>query len=296
MDINEIREISIVDYLQWIGHTPNVRKGQSVYYEAFWRGGDNKRNVHVDVKKNQWYDYKEAVGGGVINLCMEINHCDKHEALQELTRLALNHNYHPTPKKYVPNLDRCDTTESEIVIRKVGDVYYYPIKNYIQERGISLEVASRYCKEIYYYCRSRGSLQFGLGFPLRNGGWAIRNKNFKGSTRQDISVFEYGNPEKSVLVFEGFFDFLSCVELHGTPKLFVICLNSVSNLKRALPYFDRAKRIYLCLDNDEAGHKTVADISAIYPNKVVDKSDSYSPFKDFNGYLMNKKNGNQDKG
>ena len=91
------------------------------------------------------------------------------------------------------------------------------------------------------------------------------------------------------------FDFLSFVELYGNPTLFIICLNSVSNLKKALPYFERTKRIYLCLDNDETGHKTVADISATYPDKVIDKSGHYSPFKDFNEYLMNTKNGNQDK-
>ena len=295
MDINQIKEIPIVDYLQWIDHQPNARRGQSVWYEAFWRGGNNPKNVHVDVKNNQWFDYKEAVGGGVIDLAMKINHCDKHQAMLELTRLAINHNYKPTPKKYVPALDRYDTTESGIIIREVRDIFYYPIKNYIQERGISLEVASRYCKEIRYSFGSDGSLAFGLGFPLSNGGWAIRNKNFKGCTRQDISVFKHGNPDDCVLVFEGFFDFLSFVELYGNPTLFIICLNSVSNLKKALPYFERTKRIYLCLDNDETGHKTVADISAIYGAKVIDKSNHYSPFKDFNEYLMNTKNGNQDK-
>ena len=296
MDIETIKGIPIADYLEWLDHKPNSKKGRELWYEAFWRDGDNQKNVNVDTLHNRWYDYKEGVGGGIIDLAMKINHCNKHQALLELSKLAENKNYKPAePEKYQPNLDRYDKTESGIIVREVRDVYYYPIKNYIQERGISLEVASRYCKEIRYSFGSDGSLAFGLGFPLSNGGWAIRNKNFKGCTRQDISVFKHGNPDDCVLVFEGFFDFLSFVELYGNPTLFIICLNSVSNLKKALPYFERAKRIYLCLDNDETGHKTVACISATYPDKVIDKSGHYSPFKDFNEYLMHTKNGNQDK-
>ena len=296
MDIETIKGIPIADYLEWLDHKPNSKKGRELWYEAFWRDGDNQKNVHVDTLHNRWYDYKEGVGGGIIDLAMKINHCNKHQALLELSKLAENKNYKPAePEKYQPNLDRYDKTESGIIVREVRDVYYYPIKNYIQERGISLEVANRYCKEIRYSFGSDGSLAFGLGFPLSNGGWAIRNKNFKGCTRQDISVFKHGNPDDSVLVFEGFFDFLSFVELYGNPTLFIICLNSVSNIKKAYPYFERTKRIYLCLDNDETGHKTVADISATYPDKVIDKSGHYSPFKDFNEYLMNTKNGNQDK-
>lgn len=293
MDIETIKGIPIADYLEWLDHQPNSKKGRELWYEAFWRDGDNQKNVHVDTLHNRWYDYKEGVGGGVIDLAMKINHCSKHQALLELSKLAQSKNYQPTePEKYQPQLDRYDKTESGIIIREVRDLFYYPIKNYIQERGISLAVANKYCKEIRYSFGSDGSLAFGLGFPIQNGGWVLRNKNFKGCTRQDISVFKYGNPDKAVLVFEGFFDFLSYVELYGNPTLFIICLNSVSNIKKAYPFFERAERVYLCLDNDECGRKTAADISAIYGNKVIDKSNHYSPFKDFNEFLISKRNGN----
>lgn len=293
MDIETIKGIPIPDYLEWLDHQPNSKKGRELWYEAFWRDGDNQKNVHVDTLHNRWYDYKEGVGGGVIDLAMKINHCNKHQALLELSKLAQNKNYKPAePEKYQPQLDRYDKTESGIIIREVRDLFYYPIKNYIQERGISFAVANKYCKEIRYSFGSDGSLAFGLGFPIQNGGWVLRNKNFKGCTRQDISVFKHGNPDKAVLVFEGFFDFLSYVELYGNPTLFIICLNSVSNIKKAYPYFERAERVYLCLDNDECGRKTAADISAIYGNKVIDKSNHYSPFKDFNEFLISKRNGN----
>ena len=45
-------------------------------------------------------------------------------------------------------------------------------------------------------------------------------------------------------------NFLSYVEMYGTPKVSALVLNSVANIKRAYPYFEAVERVYLLLDND----------------------------------------------
>ena len=107
---------------------------------------------------------------------------------------------------------------------------------------------------------------------------------FKGCTAQDISLISIPG-STALMVFEGFIDFLSYVEMYGTPKVSVLVLNSVANIKRAYTYFEAVERVYLLLDNDVKGREVTANITAIYGEKVVDKSAHFAPYKDFNEYL-----------
>ena len=85
MKIENIRNIPIQSYLATKGIVPSRVKGDSLYYPAIWRGGDNPNNVHVDTKRNVWYDYKDGVGGGIIELVMLIEKCSLSDALKTLS-------------------------------------------------------------------------------------------------------------------------------------------------------------------------------------------------------------------
>jgi hypothetical protein len=64
-----------------------------------------------------------------------------------------------------------------------------------------------------------------------------------------------------------------------------VVLNSLANIIRSFPYFEGVERVYLLLDNDVKGREVTADITAIYGEKIVDKSAHFAPYKDFNEYL-----------
>lgn len=176
-------------------------------------------------------------------------------------------------------------TETGIVVIEVKDLFYFPIKAYAKERGISEGVASKYCKEIHYKYGKDGKECFGLAFPTISGGYIIRNRTVKNCTAQDISIISVPG-SSSYMVFEGFFDFLSYVEMYGKPKVNTIVLNSVVNIKKCYPYFDKADKVYLLLDNDDKGEEVTRKIIEKYGEKVCDKSAHYEPYKDFNDFLM----------
>ena len=249
MEIEKIKEIPIVRYLEKKGYTPNKIKGDVCYYSAFWRGGDNPTNVRVDTSKNLWYDYAGGLGGSIIELTMLVERCDKATALKLLTENA-NIIHAITPTFKAPGISESEAMG--IHITKVQDLFFFPLKHYLAERGISERVARKYCKEVHYTFGDNKKVAYGIGFPTRAGSWIIRNKGFKGCSGQDISVIS--TPGSSALmVFEGFMDFLSYVEMYGAPKVSAVVLNSVANIKRAYPLFEDAERIYLLLDNDAKG-------------------------------------------
>lgn len=285
MKIEDIRNIPIQSYLAKKGIEPNREKGNSLYYTAVWRNGDNPNNVHVDTERNVWYDYKDGVGGGIIELVMLIEKCSLPEALKLLSNRFANISIiQPRERKLV---DKVKT----IAVTKVGDIYSYPIKNYLTERGISLDIAKKYCSEINYTF-DNVKIYYALGFQTMNKSWVLRSKYFKGCTAQDITYFD--NKSKSVVVFEGFMDFLSFIQLYGEVHYNVIVLNSIVNTKKNenfIQIINFSEKVYLLLDNDADGEKTVKNLQLLYGDKIIDKSYLYQGYNDLNDFLIAKNNG-----
>ncbi len=51
--------------------------------KAFWRSGDSY-NVAIDSDKNVWFDHRDAVGGGILDLVQVALGCDQREAIRWL--------------------------------------------------------------------------------------------------------------------------------------------------------------------------------------------------------------------
>lgn len=117
-----------------------------------------------------------------------------------------------------------------------------PLKNtvlldYLGTRGIPSDIASRECVEVHY--RMRGKWYFAVGFKNRKGGIEIRNPYFKGAVSpKDITHVSHNAVDRrqsSVLVFEGFMDYLSYLALkEGQAVPDCVVLNSVANLPKAV--------------------------------------------------------------
>lgn len=175
------------------------------------------------------------------------------------------------------------------------------LTGYLRERGISKSIASSHVKEIYY--KRGGKNYFALCFSNDSGGYELRNKYFKGvHGSKDISVIRLksGANEKkiegegqTVTVFEGFMDFLSALEYHGKPITTpVIVLNSVAMKDRAVEAIKgmQASRVYLYLDRDNSGRELTGYFQQqLQGTTIVDNSDLYVGYKDFNEFLVGSK-------
>ena len=94
------------------------------------------------------------------------------------------------------------------------------------------------------------------------------------------------NDGLNLLIFEGFFDFLSYLE---TPNLKVenadyLILNSLANFRKISNIIENYRKIFLFLDNDEAGNKVKSELKKV-GKEIIDMSVFYEKYKDLNEWL-----------
>lgn len=200
--------------------------GDSYFYLSPYRTEDTA-SLKVSQSKNLWVDYGDRnAGGSLIDLVLKINpgHTVS-DAIQDIT-MAVGDSFSFHRQKSDP-----DPNPPGIQIRSIKDLgNNRSLTGYLNDRGIQLTTAERYCREIYF--STGGKSYFGIGNRNENG-WSIRNKYWKGCSGQGISHYQNGQPKLSV--FEGIFDLLSFLELKQDPPLGrdYLALNSLSNIPRA---------------------------------------------------------------
>jgi DNA primase len=94
----------------------------------------------------------------------------------------------------------------------------------------------------------------------------------------------------TAILFEGYFDFLSFIELKLYKGQSVIVLNTTAKVKAGIEKIKRNFRnakIECYLDNDGAGNEATQKIMEAYPF-IKDKRWIYSGFKDLNELLVSK--------
>ena len=163
--------------------------------------------------------------------------------------------------------------------------------SYLYHRGISWRIAQNYCVEIRYYLHGHNREYYAIGFPNRAGGYEIRNPYFKGAIApKDISIIGDTNAN-TCLVFEGFMDFLSAVEMSwfSSDSMSAVILNSTSLVERAISALEKAERILCMLDGDDSGEITTAKICNELP-QALDSSSLFTKqgFKDLNDLRKSK--------
>jgi 5S rRNA maturation endonuclease (ribonuclease M5) len=160
------------------------------------------------------------------------------------------------------------------------------LKIYLQQRGLSPTVYSL-VKEVHFAIGEKKL--YAIGFENLSGGWELRNQFYKGSLlKKDISVVNLNNnleKNKNVVVFEGFIDALSFVEMKPFFNGDLLVMNSVSLLNRTNEFLKNYSEIHLFLDNDKAGETCKNSILKSFP-KARDHSEIYFPHKDLNDYLL----------
>src|SRR5690606_15081608 len=149
-----------------------------------------------------------------------------------------------------------------------------------------LEIAKHYCQEVEFLLH--GKEDTGVGFRNRAGGYELRSENFKGgsSPKAEAVVGDGGN---ELVVFEGFFDFLSYHSIPNkqqTTSSDSLILNSLSFLERSRPFMEKYQSVCLMLDQDKAGKEATQKILRWDKARYFDKSQFYQGKKDLNDWLV----------
>lgn len=276
MDVRQMREIPIADFLSAMGIHPTRQKGNALWYSAPYRT-ERTPSFKVNTVKNVWFDFGMGKGGDILDLAGEFIGSGDF-----LLRAAFIAKSGTCPLPALKQPQRSEKKEPTF-----EDIWKRPLFNrkllgYLKERGINAHVAIPNCEEVRY--RVRGKRYYAIGFRNDAGGLELRNRFFKGCIPpKDISLRHDGSDVCAV--FEGFMDYLSAMQM-GIIASDWLVLNSVSNVEKAVKVLQDYERIECYLDNDEAGRRTFQRLYDCFGEKVIDRSSLYADHKDLNEFLL----------
>ena len=279
MQLHDIKQIPIVDYLAQTGYKPKLTKGVNYWYCSPLRS-ELTPSFKVNVERNQWYDFGTGDHGDIIDLVCALQHCSTAEAMRRLSALK--------GVRLAPSFSFGGTTTLRSQTPSMGLISVQAVKHpklllYLTERGLQPSDASPFLSEIYYKVSEK--CFFALGFPNDAGGWELRNPYFKGCFAPKAISTIKGTDSHKLQLFEGFMDFLSWRKLHPEVQDDSIILNSLNLLPKLIPSLHAYTMIESLLDNDEAGDRVTKQlIDAGLP--VKDIRACYAPYKDINEYLI----------
>ena len=271
--------ISIRQYLGNKGINPAKDRGYyGMYYSPLRE--DTNPSFKVDYEKVLWHDFGTGEGGSIIDLVMRLENCSLAEAFQRLEDNSFSFHRDNIITPTIPAVQ-----ESAIKIQKTLPITHSALLNYLtKQRCINIGIAKCYCSEVHYSVI--GKSYFAIGFKNDTEGWEIRSQGFQG-TVSPKNITTINNGSNTVMVFEGFTDFLSYLMLkqNPVPTIDTVILNSTANLSKAIPFLQSHRTVHTFLDNDEAGRESLSNLhDLLTSSEVVDHSAFYKNYKDLNEY------------
>ena len=279
MQLHDIKQIPIVDYLAQAGFEAKLIKGINYWYCSPLRS-ELTPSFKVNAERNQWYDFGTGDHGDIIDLVCALQHCSTAEAMRSLSRLKETL---PAESFSFGGTTLVSLQRSSMELISVQAVKHPQLLLYLSERGLQPPDASPFLSEVYY--RVSEKCFFALGFPNDAGGWELRNPYFKGCFAPKAITTIKGTDSHKLQLFEGFMDFLSWRKLHPEVQADSIMLNSLTLLPKLIPSLHPYPIVESLLDNDEAGDRATKQLfGAGLP--VKDMRACYAPYKDINEYLI----------
>ena len=279
MQLHDIKQIPIVDYLAQTGYKPKLTKGVNYWYCSPLRS-ELTPSFKVNVERNQWYDFGTGDHGDIIDLVCALQHCSTAEAMRRLSALK---GVRLAPSFSFGGITPLGSQAPSMELISVQAVKHPKLLLYLTERGLQPSDASPFLSEIYYKVSEK--CFFALGFPNDAGGWELRNPYFKGCFAPKAISTIKGTDSHKLQLFEGFMDFLSWRKLHPEGQADSIMLNSLTLLPKLIPTLHPYATVESFLDMDEAGDRATKQLfDAGLP--VKDMRACYAPYKDINESLI----------
>lgn len=266
--------MNMVDVLALLGMQPvKISRAQYWYLSPF--RNETAASFKINRALNRWYDHGEGCGGNLVDFFIRYFKCSVYDVLRKFET-----------SNFFGVRQQSMATDTIHVADKIEVINGKPIEHpaltqYLKSRGIPLNVAQYYCQQVHFSLQ--GKKYFAIGFGNKAGGYELRNKFFKGSASpKDVTVFLHDT--KIILVFEGFFDFLTWCIIHGkeseqAPSILV--LNSTSFFEKQKLFLETFERIILYMDNDHRGRQMTEGALQSSP-KYIDRSKTYAGYKDLN--------------
>ena len=278
MNCEKIKQkVGIMAVLESFGIFPFKENPKTAFYFAIDRE-EKIPSLSVDFVKNKAFDFGNGKSYDLISIVQQINKCSVSEALKYLSKLDFTVQ---NELKYHEN-----NTQISNHILEIKEIQHPALIQYLKSRR-AFEQKHR-IKEIHYELKGRKF--FGIGFQNNSGGFEIRNPQSKICLgKKDVTLIVNDNNLKNeILIFEGFFDYLTYRNLDKSDNsnCDYLTLNSTAMFFKVEENLKQYEKISLFLDNDKNGKSVKLKIKSQYKN-VEDCSLIYHNFKDLNEWFCN---------
>lgn len=278
MNCEEIKQkIGIRTVLESFNLFPSKENRRTAFYFAIDRE-ERTPSLSVDFIKNKAFDFGTGKSYDVISIVQQINQCSVSDALKYLEKFEFSAN------SEIQNLETNQEKDYEIL--KVSEIRNNALIQYLTSRKVYEQ--KDLVKEIHY--KMNGKKYFGIGFFNDSGGIEIRNKYSKICLgKKDITLVKaQQNHYDEIVIFEGFFDYLTYRNMDKEHNDDYLILNSTSMLFKVENELNKYHKISLFLDNDTNGKSVKTKIQNQY-NNVEDCSLIYRDFVDLNEWYCKRK-------
>lgn len=280
ISLDTVREIDLVNYLSSLGHEPVRIRGHEYWYLSPLRD-EKTASFRVNRNTNRWKDWGDGEHGNIVDFAIKYHNWTIAGLLNSFSSTAIAHYGTRSSVKTIQQ-----KPEPAIKILKEKPLYAYALLSYLRDRRVPMEIADRYCREVWYTLH--GNSYYAIGFKNDLGGYELRNPYYKTSSRPK-TITTYENASDELCVFEGFFDFLSFLSIHRNIKmrsLNFLVLNSLSFFEGARSYMEKHRLINLYLDRDPPGINLTL-YACSFSKCYRDESGLYAGYKDLNDWMVN---------
>ena len=287
MNLHNIKQQSIVDYLLQQGYSPQHIRGNAYWYCSPLRN-EQTASFKVNAERNQWYDFATGEHGDIIDLVCILQHCSIAEAMKHLSSasntFAVRSSTRATPSfSFGGTSIPAAPPAHHMELVSVKPITHPKLLQNLAETGLKKSDVFSFLWEISY--KTSDKTFFALGFANDAGGWELRNPYFKGCmSPKSIRTIKVKDGQQ-LQIFEGFMDFLSWRKLHPEINADSIVLNSLALLPKIIPLLTSYTSIECFLDNDVAGRKAFDQLKCSCP-RIIDGSVRYQAHKDLNEWLV----------
>ena len=285
MNCKQFNSIKLEEVLFSLGHHPTKQTEKEAWFLNPF-ANENHASFKLDKRNNIWFLHSEGIGGNNTDFMQKYLKA----SVKEVLEWAENQNF----SSFQPqNVFHSKNPKKNYIITEIKQFQNENLKNYLHQRGLSQAVYPL-IKEVHFTIGEKNL--YAIGFENLSGGWELRNSFYKGSLiKKDISILNFNNESqnqnetgKRIVVFEGFMDALSFVEMKPFFKGDVLVMNSISLLNKTKEYLKNYSEFHLFLDNDKAGEHCKNSILESFP-EAKDHTEIYALHKDLNDYLKSKK-------
>ena len=284
MNCKQFNTIKLEEVLQNLGHLPTKQNEKEAWYlNPFAK--ENHASFKLNKRSNVWYLHSQGIGGANIDFMTKY----LNSSVKEVLEWAEKQNFSSFQQQ---NVIHSINSKPNYQITEIKKLQNEHLKSYLHQRGLS-KVVYPLVKEIHFTIGEKKL--YAIGFENFSGGWELRNSFYKGSLqKKDISIVNLNNENqnetgKRIVVFEGFMDALSFVEMKPFFIGDLLVMNSISLLNRTKEHLKIYSEIHLFLDNDKAGETCKNEILKSFP-EAKNHSEIYALHKDLNDYLQFKNN------